>query len=125
MTPRIYASIVTAVILGIGVGVAIDHYRDLRRAAAEGALAIKNAETTQAINKDGIETRKERQQVEIVVRQARDQYRIDYQQEKDNDPYIADRAERVRPERLRNLARERRLARERSAGDGREREGER
>lgn len=92
--------------------------RQQTQASAEQGVRTGVAVT--GITQDASDAADETQRVEITVTDARSAYQRGYQDAKREDPSIADWAAQPVPQRLRDLARERRLARERlgCSGDG-------
>ena len=107
--------LVLATLLGLGW-----YYRSAveRAEAAEAALSQANATagateaTTGALSGAQVET----QRVEVVVTQGRAAAARAIQELSDNDPTVADLRARPIDQRLRDIARERREARDRPAG---------
>ena len=93
--------------------------RDADR-ATESALEqnVRTGQAASGIVEDASAAETETQRVEVVVTNGRDNYQRGYEDAKRNDPQLASWADRPWPERLRVLACERRLARERSGCTG-------
>jgi cytochrome c-type biogenesis protein CcmE len=108
-------AVAVALILAVVISVGTGHYLSLREKAAEAELQHGKIVSTDGIIKDGAESDERRQRVEIAVTDGRVRYREDYEREKANDPAFAERADSVVDQRVRDAARARRLARERSA----------
>lgn len=108
-------AVVVAVVLGLLVAWGGNHYMKLREKAAQSDLRGEVIKNTDGIIKDGAESDERRQRVDIAITDGRVRYQEDYEREKANDPAFADRADSVVDQRVREQARARRLARERSA----------
>lgn len=120
MTPaqiKIAIAIVLAIFLGVIVSLGGRHYFQLREKAAQADLRQETIKATDGIIKDGADSDVQRQRVEIAVTDGRVRYRDDYEREKANDQAFAERADSAVDQRVRDAARARRLARERSARD--------
>lgn len=92
------------------------HYKNLVAQAASNAERGQKIIATDGIIKDGRKTDEARERQDQAVAEAASKYEEGLEDEKRNDPAVADRDARLIPDRLRQLARERRLARERSVG---------
>lgn len=103
----------TIVVLTFGVS----DYMRLRKAAAQNELRGQVITTTAHAVVDGDKADEQRVAVDVSVRDARSAYSDNLEKAKHDDPNIASRIDRVVPDRLRELARERRLARERSTSN--------
>jgi hypothetical protein len=114
---EIAIAVVVAVVLGVIVSAGGRHYLALREKAQQAELRDGIIKSTDGIIKDGASVEAQQQRVEIAVTDARVRYAEDYEREKTNDPAFADRADSVVDQRVRDAARARRIARERSARD--------
>lgn len=93
--------------------------RDARKALT---TQVEQAERTEQATKEIIEDADEKivivRETEVVVADAREAYQRGYEDAKRSTPDVADWADQPVPQQLRDLARERRQARERSGGSG-------
>ena len=121
--PPQYRVLIWALVFGAIVAGVIIWQKSRENDAATERAAEQGVRTDQAasgIAKDAGETAADTARVEVVVRDAREAYQRGYDDAKQNDPVVRDWADQPVPQRLRDLARARRVARERSgcAGDG-------
>lgn len=84
--------------------------------AEQGALDKNKLEAVIGVGKDSDNARNNVTTAEVVVRVAQDTYQQQVQELEQTDEAVRDRNYRPVPDSLRDLARERRLARERSSG---------
>lgn len=112
---KVGAAIVAAILLTVLVMVGIGEFNSMRSAAAKSELQDTKAETTQGILNDASAIQAKTQRVEVVVSNARDSYNRAEQEAIDNEPDTRDWSAQPTRDSLRNAARARRLARERSA----------
>lgn len=84
--------------------------------AEQGALDRNKLEAVIGVGKDSDNARTNVTTAEVVVRVAQDNYQRQVQELEQTDEAVRDRNSRPVPDSLRDLARERRLARERSSG---------
>lgn len=84
--------------------------------AEQGALAKNKLEAVIGVGKDSEDARNNVTTAEVVVRVAQDSYETQVRELEQADEAVRDRNSRPVPDSLRDLARERRLARERSSG---------
>ena len=84
--------------------------------AEQGALDKNKLEAVIGVGKDSDNARNNVTTAEVVVRVAQDTYQQQVQELEQTDEAVRDRNSRPVPDSLRDLARARRLARERSGG---------
>jgi hypothetical protein len=114
---ELIVAVVVALVLGVLISLGANHYMTLRSKAAQSELQGDKIEATDGIIKDGEAVDRAQQRVEIAITDGRARYTEGYEREKANDPEFARRASAPVDQRVRDAARERRLARERSARD--------
>lgn len=108
-------AVAVAVVMGVLITAGTSHYMNLRTKAAQADLREGVIKSTDGIIKDGADSDARRERVEIAITDGRVRYGQDYEREKANDPEFARRADSAVDQRVRDAARARRLARERSA----------
>lgn len=117
MTPlKFYIGLGVALILALAISAFGTHYFSLRADAAQGALDKAKVQTTTDNLKDGAEASADRDRVDTAVSLSRAEYERLLEEAMQNDPELRDRDVRPVPDQLRDLARQRRIERERSAG---------
>lgn len=113
---KIGAAIIATVVITLLVSYGINEFNDLRRAAAKSELQDSKAVTTEGILQDAGVAQQETQKVEIRVSDGRSAYHAAEQEAIKNEPDTRNWRDEPTRSSLRNAARERRLARERSSG---------
>lgn len=99
------ATLIIVVVMGVV------HYRGLVKRAEQGDRAETAAKVTTGLVDDGQEADKQQEQTTVRVVVARETYHRELAEVERNEPEVADRADRVVPVSLRELACRRRLAR--------------
>lgn len=112
---KIAAAIAVAIVLTILVMWGIGEFNTMRNAAAKSELQDTKAETAQGITQDAGKAQAATGKVEIVVTDARSAYNAAEQEALNNEPDTRDWHSQPTRDSLRNAARKRRLARERSS----------
>lgn len=110
---ELYAGLLLAVIVSVGVSLFAGHYRELQRAAATNELrggVLTNASA--GINR-GVDIDNFLSSNDVVIGTGREAFTHTIAEAKRHEPEVADRADRPVPASVRNAYRERRLARER------------
>jgi len=113
---KIGAAIIATVVITALASYGVSEVNDLRRAAAKSELQDSKAVTTEGILQDAEVAQQGTQRVEIRVSDGRSAYHVAEQEAIKNEPDTRNWRDEPTRSSLRNAARERRLARERSSG---------
>lgn len=116
MPYRLGAAVIATVVLTLLVSYGISEFNDMRRAAAKSELQDTKAVTTEGIIADAGKAQQDTVKVEIDVSDARSAYTAAEQEATNNEPDTRDWRAQPTRDSLRDAARARRLARERSSG---------
>lgn len=114
MNVRIVLWLIVALVLGVGMTTAYNHYMNLRDKAQLADSRGTVLETASGTMADGAVADQSAAAVETAVAGAADAFANAINEAKRNEPETADRADRRVPDSVRAAYRARRLARERS-----------
>jgi hypothetical protein len=114
MKPDLIVALIASIVLALLVTFGVNHYTNLREAAARGEQRGEVITNTSRAIGDVQQTTQQRDRVEVVVSDARNTYNTQKQEDERREPTLRDRSDTAVPDSVRERARQRRLARERS-----------